>query len=208
MRLDSLGLWARSIFQFPGSGGEHPLAPGEAAVIAASATDHRAIHPSYLDLSGARFEFGLDGWADNPAAANLIDWGPQHFVLAGTLSYSRAFWGVASATDVSTLRQECNPGETRQCVPFRFVPRELVQDVAMLLWDMALVADVGLVRTSCDYPVHPSFDRMPGGFIDYLYDFRSMERRRVRVDGWPTLLNTGTSYIDFHKAPRTPGWLP
>jgi hypothetical protein len=208
MRLDSLGVWVSSVFQFPGSGSDFPLAPGEAAVIAASATDHRAVHPSYLDLSDARFEFVLEGWADNPAAANMIDWGPEHFTPHHTLSYSSAFWAVASPTSVPALRTECNPGETRRCIEHRFIPRGLLHDVAMLLWDYSGHGFLGPLLPACDHPIHPSFDRMIGGFIDYLNDYRSMQRRRVLVDGRPTLLNTGTSYVDFEKAARTPGWLP
>jgi hypothetical protein len=208
MRLDSLGVWVDQIFEFPGSGSDFPLAPGEAAVIAASATDHRAVHPSFLNLSDARFEFVLEGWADNPAAANMISRGPEHFIPFLTITYSAAFWAVAAPTQVAALRQECNPGETRRCIPYRFLPRELLHDVALLLWDYSGHGFLGPIYPPCDHPIHPSFDRMPGGFIDSHSDFRSMERRRVLVDGRPTLLNTGTSYIDFRKAPRTPGWLP
>ncbi|MBQ7269697.1 MAG: DUF4876 domain-containing protein [Bacteroidales bacterium] len=44
------------VWQIPGNGSEYPLAPGESAVIAASAGDHGLVGEGLIDLSQAEFE--------------------------------------------------------------------------------------------------------------------------------------------------------
>jgi hypothetical protein len=209
MRLDPRGVWSSSIFQFPGSGADYPIAPGEAVVVAVSATDHRSIHAASMhDLSGAQFEFLLDGFADNPAAGNMIHLGPEPYIQHLTMSYSNAFWFVSDPADVNTLERRCNPGETRRCIEYVLIPREILHDVVFLLWDYSGHSYFGYFLPRCDYAVHPSFERMMGGFVDYLYDYRSAQRRRVMTQWGSRLLDTNTSRIDFEMAPRSPGRLP
>ena len=57
-RSDPAGVAARFVLQFPGSGTEHPIPPGEVRTVAVSAIDHTPVHPTMLDLSGADFEIG------------------------------------------------------------------------------------------------------------------------------------------------------
>jgi hypothetical protein len=77
------------------------------------------------------------------------------------------------------------------------------------LQNRSLKADLEELLPPCDHPVHPSFDRMPGGFPRHFTRLdHSVQRRSVTVDGRPALLNTGTSRIDLEWVPRTPGWLP
>jgi hypothetical protein len=104
MRNDPAGIWSPAMWRIPGSGVEHALLPGEAALIAVLAADHRHIHPSLLDLSAARFEFGWQGYADNPSAANLQYLGPspgREFTSFGGVV---PFWFVASALDHRRFR--------------------------------------------------------------------------------------------------------
>ncbi len=208
MRTDSLGIWSDVIWQFPGSGGEHPLHPGEVAVIAKIAADHTSIHPTMLDLSGAQFEFGLQGAADNPAAANMIQRGP-FFLPAQHYDYSHSYWFLSAPADFAALPSACNPGSGQPCEEYRFIRRELLHDVFMVLHDYSNDGVLGPLLPPCDHPVHPSFDRMPGGFPRHFTRLdHSVQRRSVTVDGRPALLNTGTSRIDLEWVPRTPGWLP
>lgn len=51
-----MGVYARKALAFPGSGGEHPILPGEVKVVATSAIDHTPVHPDLFDLSSADFE--------------------------------------------------------------------------------------------------------------------------------------------------------
>ncbi len=58
-RKDPDGVWAEFLHRFPGAGGEYPLAPGEAAVVALDAIDHTVVHP---DLPGSvRGRFRVEG---------------------------------------------------------------------------------------------------------------------------------------------------
>jgi len=208
MRHDSAGVWSPMMWQIPGTGMEHPLAPGAAAVLAVAAADHTGIHPSTLDLSGAEFEFGLPGVADNPAAANLEWLGPHApGEVAGTsLGLVDALWFIAAPAEVATFPKAFDPGFVDRKIEYWRVPRELLLDVAYIWWD-----DTGGVLwdpVPCHDPVHPDFDRLPGGFVREFDLYHSAQRRSVVVDGRRRLLDTQTSAVDFTMAERTPGWLP
>jgi hypothetical protein len=210
MRNDPDGIWSQTMWRFPGSGTEHPLLPGEAAMIAVVAADHRPVHPSLLDLSAARFEFGWPGYADNPSAANLIRLGPSESTGLGAVD---PFWFVASPTDFDALPEALDPGAGNGNAgsapqPHRRVPREAIQDVAFL-WNDNTGSYSGILPSPpCTDPVHVSFDAIPGGFQKSNDLYRSRQRRRVTVEGRSILLDTNTSQVDFMLAERTPGWLP
>lgn len=61
LRLDTLGIWTRTAVRLPGTGRDHPLAPGQTATIATDAIDHRPYNRDLLDLSSATFEFYMGG---------------------------------------------------------------------------------------------------------------------------------------------------
>jgi hypothetical protein len=209
MRRDSAGVWSHVSWKFPGSGGEHPLAPGEVALIAVLAADHRQIHPTMLDLSGADFEFGLPGWADNPAAPNMISVGPHYPVeLGNQFMLNTAFWFIANPGDPETFPLAPDPAPATGQAPswYRRIPAELLHDVAFIWWDRtATTLDDPI---PCVDPVHPDFDRIPGGFQHSADLELSVQRRRITLHGQTFLLDTNTSMVDFVKAPRRPGRLP
>jgi hypothetical protein len=210
MRNDPDGIWSESMYRLPGSGTEHPLLPGEAALIAVVAADHRPVHPSLLDLSAARFEFGWPGFADNPSAANLIRLGPSERSPFGAVN---PFWFVASPMDFDALPEALDPGAGNgnagsAAQPHRRVPREALQDVAILWYDNTGAYSNIAPSPPCTDPVHISFDAIPGGFKKGNELYRSRQRRRVTVEGRSILLDTNTSQVDFILAERTPGWLP
>ena len=51
---------AGTVFMIPGSGTDHPVAPGESIIIANNAMDHRTANENSYDLSKADFEVYLD----------------------------------------------------------------------------------------------------------------------------------------------------
>ncbi len=210
MRHDSAGVWSHIMWRIPGTGTDHPLAPGAAAVLAVSAANHTGIHPSMLDLSDAAFEFGLAGAADNPAAANLEFLGPNApNTVVNDFSLGHAFWFVAAPGDVAAFPKAYDPGFADRKVEYWRVPRALLLDVAFIWQDRSgscCIPDGDLVP--CHDLVHPDFDRLPGGFLKGEDLYLSAQRRSVMVDGHRRLLDTQTSAVDFVKAPRTPGWLP
>lgn len=71
---------ADAIYVIPGSGKEHPLAPGKEVVLALNARDHKEINPNSIDLSKADFEFYDESSNpsytddDNPNVPNLVNW--------------------------------------------------------------------------------------------------------------------------------------
>lgn len=88
-----------AIYMIPGSGSDHPLAPGQSMVLALNAIDHREANPQSMDLSKVDFEFYdessnprvLD--VDNPAVPNLERWycySQTYFILHNTGNKSYA----------------------------------------------------------------------------------------------------------------------
>jgi hypothetical protein len=80
--------------------------------------------------------------------------------------------------------------------------------VAFVWRDAAGVYRVTGPAIPCIDPVHPDFDRIPGGFVHPNQLELSAHRRRIMLDGRARLLDTNTSRVDFREGPRTPGRLP
>ncbi len=64
---------SKNVWVFPGNGTDYPLYPGEFAVCAEDAIDHRMNAPNSVDLSNVKFEFYKDDAPDidNPAVPNM-----------------------------------------------------------------------------------------------------------------------------------------
>ena len=208
-RSDPAGVAARLVLQFPGSGTEHPIPPGEVRTVAASAIDHTPVHPTLLDLSGADFEIGGAGTANNPAVPNMRNVGLEGFRL-GRLFATGYHYFLAEPFDISTLPVQYRALGGRD---YRLVPREKLIEVAVLtsIWPAN-----DLERPPCGLMIHRDFDRYEGGFFEIGFDVdpnagatRSVARRVLRVapDGRMILMNTNTSAVDFFVGTRTPGRL-
>jgi len=209
MRVDPDGVWSHTMWRFPGAGTDYPLAPGEAAVIAVSAADHRDVHPSLLDLSGARFEFFTAGGADNPAAGNMVNVGPwSPSTIEHEFSWGNMHWFVARPGDVASFPEMHNPGASSGVMNYRRVPAELLLDVAVIFFDNTGEYMPIPPRPICDEVVHRSFDAVPGGFFPRQPITASAQRRRVEVNGERFLLDTNVSLIDFKMAERRSRTLP
>lgn len=65
---------SKNVWMFPGNGTDYPLYPGEFAVCATDAIDHRINAPQSVDLSKVKFEFYKDDAPDidNPDVPNMI----------------------------------------------------------------------------------------------------------------------------------------
>ncbi len=65
---------SKNVWMFPGNGSDYPLGPGEFAVCATDAIDHRINAPNSVDLSKVKFEFYKDDAPDidNPDVPNMI----------------------------------------------------------------------------------------------------------------------------------------
>ncbi len=66
---------SKQIIMIPGTGRQHPVAPGDDLIIANNAIDHTQVNPKSFDLSKADFEIELIGTIniDNPSVPNAIN---------------------------------------------------------------------------------------------------------------------------------------
>ncbi len=206
---DPEGVWGYWFQEFPGSGGEFPLAPGETAVVAVDAIDHsEQVADVFFDLTGADFEFSGTADVDNPDVPNMVDSGFEEWFLGHGL------W-LGGSGEVPTLveavaieglpRQRIDPAQDRVWVRF---PAELVDDV------FSLNSESSGSRAFCSEMVHDRFDRLdlllPREFQEPPGPTLSQQRRVVGTapGGWSILLDTNTSAVDFVTVERTPGALP
>lgn len=208
IRTDSTTLWADVLWRFPGSGADYPVGPGETVLIAASATDHRDVHPSLVDLREADFELQglLEGGADNPGVPNLEEIGPTLQMRFGFRRH-KAFWYLAAPVgNIAALPSTPDPGEGGR--QYLGIPAELVLDVAMLMTDNS-GSSTAARYGKCDRGVAPVFDQLPGGFFDASQETITPQRRVVKtLDGRRVLLDTNTSAVDFVLLPQSPGRIP
>lgn len=210
-RDDADAIWTRTHWRFPGSGTDHPIAPGEAVVVAVGAADHTAVHPSMLDLSGADFEFGSAFSADNPAAANMENVSSDYNLSAFYLS--RSFWFLSDPVELSSLPTLTDEWRGPTYVQHRGFPADAIIDVSVQWWDTTSDPVIARNFPPCEHPIHPSFDALPGGYLngnarpeDLLV---APQRQVVRTEaGRAILQDTNTSAVDFENRPRTPGWIP
>ncbi len=209
-RSDPAGVAARFVLQFPGSGTEHPIPPGEVRTVATVAIDHTPVHPTMLDLSGADFEIGIAGGADNPAVPNMRNVGLESWMHQMLFALGNLYF-LSEPFDISILPVQYRDISGRD---YRLVPRERLIDVVALT---SIWPDLNLERPPCGLMIHRDFDRYEGGLFEIGFDVdpnveatRSVERKILRVasDGRMILMNTNTSAVDFFVGTRTPGRLP
>ncbi|MGD2216059.1 MAG: DUF4876 domain-containing protein [Gemmatimonadales bacterium] len=203
-RNDPDGVWSMSFHQFPGSGAEYPLAPGQNAVVAIDAIDHSQIHPSFPDLTHADFELLGPADVDNPAVPNMPDIGLEYdrFGHGMTLWIGWTFF-LSQAVDIGAILHAQDEWG-REWVRF---PGEALLDVLATEVNDAL-DEQNLPR--CRESVHRNFDRLAGGFAR-INDLEDSVQRLVSdytPDGRAILQDTNTSAVDLIRALYTVGTLP
>lgn len=77
---------AGTVFMIPGSGTDHPVAPGESIIIANNAMDHRTANENSYDLSKADFEVYLDN------GGNSMDTDYDAVNLDYIFCYTQTIW--------------------------------------------------------------------------------------------------------------------
>jgi hypothetical protein len=199
---DPEGLWAGIVWRLPGTGRQYPLAPREAAVLAADAVDHTLVDPRWPDLSGARFEFLGAADVDNPAAANLTIVGTPY--ATDLLGHGPYGWSgikfIADTVDVASL-PTVQPPNYR--VPIPRIPREKILDVVYFENYPAFWEEYPQF-VLCPVLISPVFDAGPA----FWYDEVAFVSWRRRAAG-PFLLRSGSTVNDFEIiAAPTPGVVP
>ncbi|HYT82685.1 MAG TPA: hypothetical protein VEK86_04495, partial [Gemmatimonadales bacterium] len=205
VRNDPDGIWTRIMLRFPGQGTDHPLAPGQTALIAKAAIDHRPVDPKLWDLSHADFEWGGYRNADNPDVPNLEGIGLQG--MGFPLPHAEQPLFLSEPVDLTTLPRYTDPYSGRVWVR---VPAAAVLDVWVGAQDWTTTSYTPVA--SCLESAHRYFERLPGpAFAGSDFDNGLSEQRRVLTvlpDGRKILQDANTSMVDFVKAARTPGWIP
>ena len=206
-RKDPEGVWARFLHRFPGGGGEYPLTPGTAAVVARDAIDHSVIDPRLPDLSHANFELIGNGDVDNPDVPNLPETGLGSWVDGhGLLFYDGRTLFLSRELDVANLeRRVLVEGDDHE--NFRVPATHIIDLLSLEHADPFL--DQQLER--CDGIVHGSFDELGGGFAPRPSDL-ALSVQRIRLPGSEgtagRLQDTNVSAVDLFAAPFTPGTVP
>jgi len=206
-RTDPAGVWAVELQQFPGSGVQYPLEPGETVVIATDAIDHREFVPELLDLSGADFEFSGPKGPDNPAVPNMIDVGDftNQFGHGIVFSVLAGIPFVADPVDLDAVAR----GRILETITWDMhrIPTERVLDIAAFY---SLFPYPG--REMCPPLVHPGLVRREGTQLPFENEpwLRSLQRKvALRLaDGRAILQDTRDSGVDFFLAGPTPGSPP
>lgn len=198
--LDPGGIWSHLFYEFPGRGKDYPLSPGETAVLATDAIDHRPLFSEGLDLRGADFEFYEGGGdVDNPDVPNLVD--------VGTWSDPTGHGLIWSAlANVAFLARPFDLAST---------PTAFISESAWRRIPAAALLDVMAVKTTyqsgypeCSWLVDPNFDRdavrLAGSRPED--DLLAYRRREVpfSMGGRPVLQHTRTSAWDFTLVTRAP----
>lgn len=197
-RSDSLGIWAREFYSFPGSGHDYPLVPGAYVFVATDAIDHRVVYPELLDLSNANFEFLGPNDVDNPAVPNMVRRGINVDILGHGLTF-HGVGGVAFLslpTDTTGLVSALTPTAGRY---FRF-PRDSILDAAAI-GDQQDNGD-----PFCPEMVSPAIDKA-AAYLNIENDTLSVQRRLIGTlaDGRALYQRTHTSAADFGRRQRSPG---
>lgn len=204
-RTDTAGIWVRFIHQFPGSGTDHPIQPGESKLIALDAIDHRPFSEHGIDLRGADFELLGSGDTDNPAVPGMPDVGlgsAPHGKGRGVSQPPHTPWFLALPVDLDAMPRDQICGVS-SCWEYLRIPAEAVLDL-VVLWD-----DGGYDSRAapCELATARRFDRMPGPFVSAGLDpdwGLSVQRPVLRTEnGREILLDTNVSLVDLVQAPRT-----
>jgi hypothetical protein len=207
-RDDPAGIWTKFLDAFPGAGRDHPLAPGNAVVVATDAINHGQFLAGLPDLSGADYEFHGSNDVDNPGVLNMLDIGLYEYGV-GLLGHGLDFRGpptvvfAALPLDVASLPRDNLPQNNFAHVR---VPGDQVLDV--LSYDV--IPSLQLPQfPPCPQFVNSVFDRQSAP----IYDWRVVAGMQRRVfttlpDGRAILLRTKTSANDFMFGPPTPRGVP
>jgi hypothetical protein len=205
-QLDPDGLWSEFIWRFPGSGFDYPLPPGQTAVLAKDAIDHRPIDPGLADLSMADFEFIGPADVDNPAVPNLMSVGPLEFFPFPGHGLSAGVTGIyylADAVDLTTLPTAVMPART---LPTPRIPRDAVLDVMTSGGNPAYEANQS--TPLCPQLINPVFDRQHGMLFSDRTPHTIERPVFITLSGdQPTLRRTKTTANDFEfrAGASTPG---
>lgn len=201
----------QALYTIPGSGHDHPVAPGQYLLLADTGIDHRVINPNSFDLSHADFEWydistkpnNLD--IDGPTVENLDKW--YCYTQSLFLLHNRGFkaYGIARIP----VERETYLRDYLYSFDYEIVSAAgtfPMSGTAYKLPDEWIV-DIVNCSVESDYAWNlcaPSLDSgwTHCGSIDKDKNrfFRAVRRKLLRVnnDGTPLFKDTNNSSVDFN----------
>lgn len=212
-RADSEFLYVGSLGdQFPGSGREYPLPPGEGRVVATDAIDHSAAAPGMgqLDLSQAPFEnIGSEADTDNPFSVNMIrrtssvgPYGRGTIYNSANIAYALIRSGAESHLGTAILTQTYGTppalGTPYQALK---IPRADVLDLAAFTWSPDEPGFGNSSGITCSPFMSSAFERAPAPlFVSRRSIAISRKSLGRTASGHEILQRTRTSARDFEYA--------
>ncbi|QJR34270.1 DUF4876 domain-containing protein [Gemmatimonas groenlandica] len=207
LRLSNLGN------EFPGTGRDFPLPPGEGRVVAMDAIDHNAAAPGMeqLDLSRADFEnIGSDADTDNPFAVNMVrrtsslgPFGRGTLYNTSNIAYVLLRAGASAVIDTVVITQTYGtPPAVGSPMKVPRVPREYVLDLASFNSDPTTPGYANVSGITCSPFMAASFDRAPAPLFNTSKSVAISRRSLGRTAaGKEILQRTRTSVRDFEQGP-------
>lgn len=204
-REDPAGLWSIEFHQFPGSGTEYPVTPGQVVTVAVDAVDHSLADPTLPNLSQADFELEGSADPDNPDVPNMPSRGTYTNPLGhGMLAGPTHVMFLALRVDVASLVTQVHMQGHRHVR----IPTERILDVAHGMTETPDSDPATYLPTYyCLSWVNRDFDRLESAVYRPGNDNRvSLHRRVLRtVAGRPILQDVNTSRLDFRIGLYSPG---
>ncbi|HDQ00647.1 MAG TPA: DUF4876 domain-containing protein [bacterium] len=171
-------VYSKNVWMVPGTGRDHPLAPGEFAVMAEDAIDHTINAPHSVDLSMVRFEFYKPESPDidNPNIPNMQ-------LILQVYGYDWLIGGEKDALIIARV----NPDSLEYRDEHLLIPYDKIIDGVEYLSDPANLRDKKL---------HESIDAGATGGIEF-YTGKSMERIALLKTDKLILKDDNNSSLDF-----------
>ncbi len=169
---------SKNVWIFPGSGKEFPLYPGDFAVCAGDAIDHRINAPNSVDLSNAEFEFYKDDAPDidNQDVPNMIK-------IYQTSGFDWLIGGERDAIVIAKMPLDS----------LKWFGDEILIHHRYILDGVEYLKD----PTRLDQKIlNHAIDAGGTGGIQF-YTGKSMERIALNIDGRMILKDDNNSSVDF-----------
>jgi hypothetical protein len=201
----------QALYTIPGSGTDHPVAPGEYLILADTGIDHRVANPNSFDLSNADFEWydistsptNLD--IDGPTVENLDKW--YCYTLSFFILHNRGFkaYGIAripvdKETYLTDYRYDYDytlvtvAGTFPMSASAYKIPNDWIVDVVTCSVASDYAWNVCAPSLDCGWTHCGSIDKDKDRY------FHSVRRKllRIRDNGIPEFKDTNNSTEDFN----------
>ena len=191
-------VYVRQVYQFPGTGKDHPVQPGKGVVICISAIDHTVNSPNTCNLSGADFETKSTKFSNNADVPAMI----VTYTSFTTLQYMNLVNGgdngvILFQTDVDVLKNYplvYVPGKTKGTM-FMQIPDNVILDGVETLKNKSTGIDINSKRI-------PTFIDSSYGFINSIsgYTHEAVDRKVDTTRSTSSrvyLIDTNNTLSDF-----------